>query len=297
MSTQVPPKRGEAYSLEVCLVSQASPDIFQTTVTLAAGDVVVYQDGVLDGNIDTLPTEIGASGVLVVTLSAAEMTADRVAVKFSDVAGAEWQDLLVNIHTVTTSQIDDLATATALATAQTDLDTPDQYKADVTNLDVAVSSRAVAGDTMTLVDDAITAAKYDESTAFPLVATDGGATQVARVGADGDTLETLSDQLDDVDADVWTYVTRTLTAFGAGAVEFTYMVTNILTGVPIEGVTIWITTDSGGANVVWAGSTDAFGTARDANNDKPLLDAGTYYVWKQRAGFTDDQNPDTEVVA
>jgi len=47
-----------------------------------------------------------------------------------------------------------------------------------------------------LADDAITASKFDESTAFPLAAGDTGATQVARVGADSDTLETLSDQID-----------------------------------------------------------------------------------------------------
>ncbi len=47
-----------------------------------------------------------------------------------------------------------------------------------------------------LADDAITSAKYDESTAFPIKSADTGATQIARVGADGDTLETLSDQID-----------------------------------------------------------------------------------------------------
>ena len=51
---------------------------------------------------------------------------------------------------------------------------------------------------VSLADDAITAAKFDEATAFPLAAADSGASQVARVGADGDTLETLSDQLDAV---------------------------------------------------------------------------------------------------
>jgi len=61
-----------------------------------------------------------------------------------------------------------------------------------------VTTRAVAGDLMGLVDDAITLSKFDESTAFPLVASDAGVTQVARVGADGDTLETLSDQIDGV---------------------------------------------------------------------------------------------------
>jgi len=49
-----------------------------------------------------------------------------------------------------------------------------------------------------LANDAITSAKYDETTAFPVVSADTGATQIARVGADGDTLETLSDQIDAV---------------------------------------------------------------------------------------------------
>jgi len=64
------------------------------------------------------------------------------------------------------------------------------------NTDAKVSTKAAPGDLMGLADDAITAAKYDESTAFPLKSADTGATQVARVGADGDTLETLSDQID-----------------------------------------------------------------------------------------------------
>ena len=49
---------------------------------------------------------------------------------------------------------------------------------------------------MALVDDAITSSKFDESTAFPLKSADTGATAVARTGADSDTLETLSDQID-----------------------------------------------------------------------------------------------------
>ncbi len=48
---------------------------------------------------------------------------------------------------------------------------------------------------VTLANDAITAAKFDESTAFPVAAADTGATQIARVGADSDTLETLSDEI------------------------------------------------------------------------------------------------------
>lgn len=49
---------------------------------------------------------------------------------------------------------------------------------------------------VTLADDAITSAKYDESTAFPITSADTSTTRIARTGADSDTLETLSDQMD-----------------------------------------------------------------------------------------------------
>jgi hypothetical protein len=46
-----------------------------------------------------------------------------------------------------------------------------------------------------MADDVITAAKFDESTAFPLKSADTGATAVARTGEDSDTLEVLSDEI------------------------------------------------------------------------------------------------------
>lgn len=56
---------------------------------------------------------------------------------------------------------------------------------------------AISTNGVVLADDAITAAKFDESTAFPLKSADTGATAVARTGADSDTLETLSDEISD----------------------------------------------------------------------------------------------------
>ncbi len=55
---------------------------------------------------------------------------------------------------------------------------------------------------VSLADDAITAAKSDENTAFPLKSADTGATAVARTGADSDTLETLSDEIATAQADL-----------------------------------------------------------------------------------------------
>lgn len=82
------------------------------------------------------------------------------------------------------------------------------------NVDSILDDTGTTG--VLIADDAITSAAYDEATAFPTRADDAGATQIARVGADGDTLETLSDQLDDVEpADVWSYASRTLTQSAA----------------------------------------------------------------------------------
>lgn len=81
-----------------------------------------------------------------------------------------------------------------------------------------------------------------------------------------------------------------------GAVQFTYTLTDSSSNEPIEGVSVWFTTDSGGTNVVWQGETDTFGVARDGGGSLPYLAAGTYFVWRSKVGyvFTD---PDQEEVS
>lgn len=91
---------------------------------------------------------------------------------------------------------------------------------------------------------------------------------LALVGGDGDTLESLSDQIDLVAGG----------AAGSGAIEHTITVDD---GVhPLDGAEVWISTDEAGANVV-AGtlSTDALGQVTF------LLDAGTYWKHVQLAGY------------
>jgi hypothetical protein len=80
------------------------------------------------------------------------------------------------------------------------------------------------------------------------------------------------------------------------AIEYTYTVTNSVTAAAIEGVQIWICADIAGVNVIWYGVTDSSGVARDENGAKPRLDAGTIYIFRQKAGmiFSD---PDTETVS
>jgi hypothetical protein len=88
-----------------------------------------------------------------------------------------------------------------------------------------VAASVTAG--VTLADDAITAAKFDESTAFPLKSADTGATAVARTGADSDTLETLSDQIDGVPAETVT-VEDVVNGILAGTIEGTLTLQQVL---------------------------------------------------------------------
>lgn len=109
MASYVTPLRATEFITYVGLSSQADTKIFQANPTLAAGDVKVSIDGGALNNLNTLPTVTPAAGKLVkVTLSAAEMTGDNLQVIFSDAAGAEWCDLVINIQT-TTRQIDNLS--------------------------------------------------------------------------------------------------------------------------------------------------------------------------------------------
>tara|TARA_Y100000310_G_scaffold74383_1_gene70603 strand:+ start:3635 stop:5029 length:1395 start_codon:yes stop_codon:yes gene_type:complete len=79
-----------------------------------------------------------------------------------------------------------------------------------------------------------------------------------------------------------------------GALEITYTVKeDDGNGDPIDGVEVWITTDAGGTNVIWSGTTDTNGILREAGDAKPWLDAGTYHFWRKKAGYT-FTNPDSE---
>jgi len=100
-------------------------------------------------------------------------------------------------------------------------------------------------------------------------------TDLAHTGADSDTLETLSDQLDAIGG-------------GAGAIEWTYTITE--DGTPIADVTVWVATDEEGTNIIASGITDQNGEVIF------YLDAGTVYLWSHKSGYN-FTNPDTEIVA
>jgi hypothetical protein len=130
-----------------------------------------------------------------------------------------------------------------------------------------VDLTAVPGNEMALVADAITAAKYDESTAFPLKSVDSGSTEIARTGADGDTLETLSDEIG---------------ALGGGAGDYAVTVTiRTLGGTPIPGVCVWVnSTNDRTGNVAGLKYTDTNGSV--VFN----LEYTTYYVFCRLSAYT-----------
>lgn len=77
---------------------------------------------------------------------------------------------------------------------------------------------------------------------------------------------------------------------GAGAITFTYTLTNSNGGAAISGADVWATSDAAGNTVVASGTTDGAGQVTF------YLDAGTYYIWRQKAGWN-FTNPDTETVS
>lgn len=109
MAENTLPKKNVAYTFYVALVATANrPDLIANP-TLAGGDVEVSTDGGTFVSLTTLPVVTPASGVAVkVDLSAGEMNGDNVTVKFIDLAGAEWDDLLIEIRPAT-RRVEDLA--------------------------------------------------------------------------------------------------------------------------------------------------------------------------------------------
>lgn len=109
MTSYDPPKKNTAFIMYLGLPSQGTAAVFQTNPTLAAGDVKVSIDGGALANLATLPVVTPAASKMVkLALSSGEMNGDNITVVFSDAAGAEWYDTIINIQTAV-RQIDDLA--------------------------------------------------------------------------------------------------------------------------------------------------------------------------------------------
>ena len=96
-----PPKKNEDFVLRIALEDYANPGNFKTNPTIAAGDFKVSIDGGALANLATLPSVSPASSIWVlVTLSAAEMNGDSIAIQGIDqTAPKEWGDWALSIPT------------------------------------------------------------------------------------------------------------------------------------------------------------------------------------------------------
>ena len=161
MASQVPPKKNAAHTFFLALGSQSSAYTFQTNPTLATGDVKVSTDGAAFANIATLPVVTPSGGKAVkVDLSASEMNGDNIQVLFSDAAGAEWADVLINIQT-SARQLDDLAYP-ATSGRSLAVDTSGQVTTGAL-ANNAITAAAIAADAITaakIADGAIDAATF-----------------------------------------------------------------------------------------------------------------------------------------
>lgn len=93
------PKKGAAYVAHIALLDSSTGAI-KTTPTIVSGDFKVSKDGGALADLDTLPSESpSGSGIVAVTISATEMNADRVTVRWKDASGAEWDDGALTIYT------------------------------------------------------------------------------------------------------------------------------------------------------------------------------------------------------
>ena len=141
-------------------------------------------------------------------------------------------------------------------------------------------------------------AKTDNLPASPASSDNVSSAESNIRGADSDTLKTLSDQIDAVPTvgEIDTELTAqhgsgnwTRDA-GTGGTARTYTVT--VGGVPLDGVTVWVTTDEAGANVIANGTTNASGIFTFYHD---LAAGTTVYVWRQKSAYN-FVNPDQETI-
>lgn len=283
MASTLPPVKGAAFTFDICLVSQADTDVFKTSPTLAAGDITVSKDGGDFANITTLPTQIETSGVLPVALSATEMNADRVTVRFHDAAGDEWQDALVTVYTAaqTLDTTDGVADTISGIVGHTDYGNAKLVRATTpaNTLDIDASGGVDIRGTKNTLDSQYTAlkklimllARKDAAAAADLAA------ELAELNADlgsgAGAYASTTDSLEALQANV-----AAIVAAGTGTGTYTDTVTDGAN--PLDGVRVTLYSDAGMTSAKYQTFTNASGVFT------MYPDPGTYYRKLELAGYT-----------
>jgi hypothetical protein len=148
------PKRGVAYTTSAILMDTANRPFAKENPTLAAGDVTISKDDGAFANLATLPTVTPAGGAKLKTaMSATEMTADRVDIRFKDqTVPSEWDEMWITIDTeirpsVGSGIVTSGATTTVIPTST--LTPPatvaDQFKGRIVIFDENTATAALRG--------------------------------------------------------------------------------------------------------------------------------------------------------
>lgn len=117
------------------------------------------------------------------------------------------------------------------------------------------------------------------------------ATIISAISGVDTQLSTINSNVDAILVDTSTTIPALINAdSGAGAISWTYTLTDSDDGTPIDGAEVWVTTDAAGEDVVASGSTNSFGVVTF------MLDAGAYYFWRKCSGYNFN-NPDLETVS
>jgi hypothetical protein len=232
-----------------------------------AGDFQISLDGGAFGNVTNIPTVTPAGGgQLRWQPTQDETNADHIGFRGVDQVGAAWSDLFIDFYT-SPIQLNDIATQVWTYVTRT-LTSFGTLATDVQEILDRIGPFDTTG-ANTIFNFFKALARKDAPNPSQMGGTYNTAT---------DSQEALAE--------------KTLVSFPAGAVSLTYTVTDSVTGLPVEGVEVWIATDVAGTNIIWKGNTDVFGVARDSSNGLPWLDAGTYYIWTQKGQYGDG-NPQT----
>ncbi len=107
MANVNPPKKNQAWSVDIGLQNMIVARSFKANPTLAAGDFLLYIDDVLStlgaggtGRLITLPVVVGTTPVVNLSLSATEMNGDKITVTCIDqTSPKEWADALICVLT------------------------------------------------------------------------------------------------------------------------------------------------------------------------------------------------------
>ncbi|MFA6100449.1 MAG: hypothetical protein WC750_06310 [Patescibacteria group bacterium] len=129
-----------------------------------------------------------------------------------------------------------------------------------------------------------------DNAALATVCTETRLAQLEATALPADIADILTDTGTTLDGKINAIKLKTDTLGGAGAITWIYTLTDSVTGAPIDGAELWVSSDSAGTNILATGITDDNGRATF------YLDAGTVFVWRKKAGY-DFTNPDQETVS